>query len=128
MDMNDSDSGIINDLHLADIDIDTAEEYILHVKQVLNDILPKKRLTLVGEDKIRTIVYSLYKDEDVSNYVDSSYNYKYYPIIIVDMAVKKIVAGFESQKTVTSEADLDSSNEVEDDSGDDENYHAKYSL
>ena len=128
MDMNDSDSGIINDLHLADIDIDTAEEYILHVKQVLNDILPKKRLNLVGEDKIRTLVYSLYKDEDVSNYVDSSYNYLYYPIIIVDMAVKKIVAEFKSQKTVTSEADLDSSNEVEDDSGDDENYHAKYSL
>ena len=128
MDMNDSDSGIINDLHLAEIDIDTAEEYILHVKEVLNDVLPEKRLTLVGEDKIRTLVYSLCKDEDVSNYVDSSYNYKYYPIIIVDMAVKKIVAGFESQKTVTSEADLDSSNEVEDDSGDDENYHAKYSL
>ena len=128
MDMNDSDSGIINDLHLADIDIDTAEEYILHVKQVLNDILPKKRLTLVGEDKIRTLVYSLYKDEDVSNYVDSSYNYLYYPIIIVDMAVKKIVAEFKSQKTLISKADLDSSNEVEDDSGDDENYHAKYSL
>jgi len=125
MDMNDSDSGIINDLHLAEIDIDTAEEYILHVKQVLNDVLPEKRLTLVGEDKIRTLVYSLYKDEDVSNYVDSSYNYLYYPIIIVDMAVKKIVAGFKSQKTVTSEANLDSSNELEDDSGDDENYVRK---
>ena len=124
MDMNDSD----NDLHLAEIDIDTAEEYILHVKQVLNDVLPEKRLTLVGEDKIRTLVYSLYKDEDVSNYVDSSYNYLYYPIIIVDMAVKKIVAEFKSQKTLISKADLDSSNEVEDDSGDDENYHAKYSL
>ena len=42
MDMNDSDSGIINDLHLADIDIDTAEEYILLVKEVLNDVLPEQ--------------------------------------------------------------------------------------
>merc|ERR1712112_813162 len=41
------------------------------------------------------------------------------------MAVKKIVAEFKSQKTLTSKADLDSSIEVEDESGDDENYVRK---
>merc|ERR1719348_432039 len=116
-----NDSGI-NDLNLSDVEIDTAEEYILHVKQVLNDVLPERRLTLVGEEKIRSIVYSLYKDEDVSNFVDHSYNYKYYPIIVVDMAVKKIVSEFKSHKTVIADNDLGSSNELEESGDDDEEY------
>ena len=72
------------------VDVATIQEYCLQVKESLSDILPRKKLHLVENEMINARVTNLYFSQSVVD-PGPSYSYEYFPVIVVDLAVKSIV-------------------------------------
>ena len=72
------------------VDVATIQEYCLQVKESLSDILPRRKLHLVEDEMINARVTHLYFSQAVVD-PGPSYSYEYFPVIVVDLAVKSIV-------------------------------------
>ena len=72
------------------VDVATIQEYCLQVKESLSDILPRRKLHLVEDEMINARVTHLYFSQAVVD-PGQSYSYEYFPVIVVDLAVKSIV-------------------------------------
>ena len=72
------------------VDVATIQEYCLQVKESLSDILPRRKLHLVEDEMINARVTNLYFSQAVVD-PGPSYRYEYFPVIVVDLAVKSIV-------------------------------------
>ena len=72
------------------VDVATIQEYCLQVKESLSDILPRRKLHLVEDEMINARVTHLYFSQAVVD-PGPSYRYEYFPVIVVDLAVKSIV-------------------------------------
>ena len=72
------------------VDVATIQEYCLQVKESLSDILPRRKLHLVEDEMINARVTHLCFSQAVVD-PGPSYSYEYFPVIVVDLAVKSIV-------------------------------------
>merc|ERR1719158_1686820 len=86
-------------------------EYRDQVRETLEDVLPSRKMEDVTDDKILSVLKNHFKRENIE--MDFDYDYKYFPLKIVDLTVKDIVSSMASPKK--KELDSSSDPEEEDD-------------
>ena len=78
-------------------------EFHDQVRQTLEDVLPMKKMHDVSDQMIQRALENHHMEENME--MDYDYNYKYFPLKIVDLAVKEIVSSMASLHTVDSSSD-----------------------
>ena len=110
---NDDIIDLTSDVDVIDVDEedDDMMEYRDQVRETLEDVLPSRKMEDVTDDKILSVLKNHFKRENIE--MDFDYDYKYFPLKIVDLTVKDIVSSMASPKK--KELDSSSDPEEEDD-------------
>ena len=83
-------------------------EFRDQVRETLEDVLPSKKMADVTDSQILSVLETHFKRENTE--MDTDYDYKYFPLKIVDLTVKDIVSSMASPPPVR---ELDSSSDPE---------------
>ena len=89
---------------------DDINEFRDRVRETLEDVLPSRKLADVTDSQILSVLENHFKRENTE--MDTDYDYKYFPLKIVDLTVKDIVSSMASPSP-GREKELDSSSDPE---------------
>ena len=92
---------------------ETKEQICSQVKEVLEDVLPGKKLVLVDDNKIKSVV-SRVRSETLNQADSIDYKCKYFPVVAVDKAVTIIVEELKTAAAVGGDEEEDGNNSSED--------------
>ena len=86
------------------------EEFKVQVRETLEDVLPSRKMAKVTDSRILSVLEKYSERENTE--IDMDYDYKYFPLKIVDLTINEIVSGMVSTFP-TKNAELDSSSDPE---------------
>ena len=89
---------------------DDINEFRDRVRETLEDVLPSRKMADITDSQILSVLENHFKRENTE--MDMDYEYKYFPLKIVDLTVKDIVSSMASPSP-ESEKELDSSSDPE---------------
>ena len=82
------------------------EEFKVQVRETLEDVLPSRKMAKVTDSRILSVLEKYSERENTE--IDMDYDYKYFPLKIVDLTINEIVSSMASKN-----AELDSSSDPE---------------
>ena len=89
---------------------DDIMEFRDQVRETLEDVLPSRKMADVTDSQILKVLENHFKRENTE--MDMDYDYKYFPLKIVDLTVKDIVSSL-AEPSPEKEKELDSSSDPE---------------